>query len=342
MMRGDSVVEMAHTVVPPPGDYVVTTTDAYSLVNCSQYTTCDGHVSNNTCGNHSNGTSCISSADGGQGAAVMPMYAQVFITIMYSTVTVVAIGGNVIVCYIVLAYQRMRTVTNYFIMNLAVSDLLMAVICIPFTFVSNVLTLYWPFGAVMCPVVTYAQSVTVFLSAFTLVAISLDRYVAIIYPLRPRMTKTQALLVIAIIWFLACLVPVPVVVLSKLVQQPDAGGVEREHCREVWPGKHGVFHRYIYSMAIMVLQYFLPLAVLLFTYTRIAIVIWVKRTPGEAENNRDQRMAAAKRKVGILLKPMCRLTSSWINNAPISVSSWSLRPNDNCDRAYVKRHSICV
>ena len=48
----------------------------------------------------------------------------------------------------------------------------------------------------------------------------------------------------------------------------------------------------------MVLQYFLPLFVLMFTYARIAIVIWVQKAPGEAENNRDQRMAASKRKVG--------------------------------------------
>ena len=227
----------------------------------------------------------------------MPTYAHVIITFMYSTVTVLAVGGNVIVCYTVLAYQRMRTVTNYFIVNLAVSDLLMAVLCIPFTFVANLLIHYWPFGAVMCPLVTSAQTVTVFLSAFTLVAISLDRYVAIIYPLRPRMTKTQAILVIALIWFLAVIVPLPVAILSRIQTEVDHMGVNRSYCEEVWPSQH---QRYVYSMVIMVLQYFLPLTVLLFTYTRIAIVIWVKKTPGEAENNRDQRMAAAKRKVRIV------------------------------------------
>lgn len=41
----------------------------------------------------------------------------------------------------------------------------------------------------------------------------------------------------------------------------------------------------------------IPLAVLIFTYTRIAIAVWGKRPPGEAENSRDQRMARSKRKV---------------------------------------------
>lgn len=43
----------------------------------------------------------------------------------------------------------------------------------------------------------------------------------------------------------------------------------------------------------------IPLSVLVFTYTKIAIAVWGKRPPGEAENSRDQRMARSKRKVSI-------------------------------------------
>jgi neuropeptide Y receptor len=50
-------------------------------------------------------------------------------------------------------------------------------------------------------------------------------------------------------------------------------------------------------MMLMLLQYVVPLLVLVFTYTRIAIEVWGKKTPGEAENTRDQRMARNKRKV---------------------------------------------
>ena len=96
---------------------------------------------------------------------------------MYITITLLAIGGNGIVIYIVLAYQSMKTVTNLFIINLSVGDILMASLCIPFTFVSNLLLQYWPFGSIMCVVVCYAQAVSVFVSAYTLVAISIDRSV---------------------------------------------------------------------------------------------------------------------------------------------------------------------
>jgi len=95
--------------------------------------------------------------------------------VMYITISLLAIGGNGIVIYIVLAYQRMRTVTNLFIVNLAIGDILMASLCIPPTFISNIILQYWPFGAVMCVLVCYAQAVSVFISAYTLVAISIDR-----------------------------------------------------------------------------------------------------------------------------------------------------------------------
>ena len=91
------------------------------------------------------------------GAELMPGYARVLVIVAYCAVVVLALGGNVTVCCIVLVHKRMRTVTNYFIVSLACSDILMASLCVPFTFVANVLVHYWPFGAALCPIVPYAQ-----------------------------------------------------------------------------------------------------------------------------------------------------------------------------------------
>lgn len=214
--------------------------------------------------------------------------------VMYISITVLAVGGNGILCYIVLAYQKMRTVTNFFIMNLAVGDILMACLCIPFSFVANFITYDWPFGEIMCPVMTYAQAVTVFISAYTMVAISIDRYIAIIYPLRPRMTKIQALVTIFIVWIVALVTPLPTAIYSTLHQiEPD---VDVYVCREIWTSEE---HYYHYSIILTVLQYVVPLVTLIFTYARIAVVIWWNRAPGEAEDSRDRRLAASKRKVSV-------------------------------------------
>lgn len=109
--------------------------------------------------------------------------------LMYIGIFVFALLGNGTVCYIVQSTPRMRTVTNYFIANLAVGDILMSLFCVPFSFVSIFILNYWPFGVVLCHLVNYSQAVSVLVSAYTLVAISVDRYIAIMWPLRPRITK---------------------------------------------------------------------------------------------------------------------------------------------------------
>lgn len=116
-------------------------------------------------------------------------YFQTTVYIMYISIFIFALFGNGVVCYIVYSSPRMRTVTNYFIVNLAVGDILMSLFCVPFSFFPTLLLQYWPFGSVLCHLVNYSQAISVLVSAYTLVAISIDRYIAILWPLRPRITK---------------------------------------------------------------------------------------------------------------------------------------------------------
>lgn len=60
-------------------------------------------------------------------------------------------------------------------------------------------------------------------------------------------------------------------------------------------------------MALMVLQFVVPLFVLIVTYTRIVVVVWGKRMPGEEDNARDARMARSKRKVNIYIQDFSRI-----------------------------------
>jgi tachykinin-like receptor len=68
----------------------------------------------------------------------------------------------------------MRTVTNYFLVNLSVSDLLMSLLNCIFNFIF-MLNSDWPFGSAYCIVNNFVANVTVAASVFTLVAISVDR-----------------------------------------------------------------------------------------------------------------------------------------------------------------------
>lgn len=227
-----------------------------------------------------------------------PIYLQAIAVIMYTIIIILAVSGNGIICYIVFKQRRMRTIINFFIVSLAFSDICMAIFCIPFTFLANLVFNYWPFGNIMCPVVTYLQVVTVFLSSFTLVAISIDRYVAILYPLRRKMTKKQAFIVIVSIWTVSFLIPIPTVMTSRSHKYVTTSTAPT-FCEEIlWETE---IARLAYNGLIFFLQYIVPLSILIVTYTRIMLVIRTTRTPGEAMTERDQRMAESKQKVSFII-----------------------------------------
>lgn len=75
---------------------------------------------------------------------------------MHTIVFVVGIVGNSLVCVAVYRNHTMRTVTNYFIVNLALADLLVILICLPPTVLWDV-TETWFFGMEMCKIVLYLQ-----------------------------------------------------------------------------------------------------------------------------------------------------------------------------------------
>lgn len=75
---------------------------------------------------------------------------------LYAVIFVLAVVGNLLVILTLFQNKRMRTVTNVLLLNLSVSDILLAVFCMPFTFIP-VLLRNFPFGAVMCVMIRYLQ-----------------------------------------------------------------------------------------------------------------------------------------------------------------------------------------
>ncbi|KAK3919157.1 RYamide receptor [Frankliniella fusca] len=179
--------------------------------------------------------------------------------------------------------------------------------------------------------VSFCQAVSVLVSAYTLVAISVDRYLAIMWPLRPRLSGRLSHGAMLLVWVFAVLTALPIPMVTRLTQ-PDSWHAHcgKWVCLEDWPSP---LYRHYYTLALMSLQYFAPLTVLLYTYTKIAIVIWGKRTPGEAENLRDQRLAKAKRKMVTMMitvvaafticwLPFNMLVTVWTYNDSLSDQQW--------------------
>jgi len=110
---------------------------------------------------------------------------QALFCVIYTSIFVLGVFGNVLVCYVVGRNKAMQTVTNFFITNLALSDILLCVLAVPFTPLYSFLG-RWIFGQILCHLVTYAQGTSVYISTLTLTSIAIDRYFVIIHPFQVR------------------------------------------------------------------------------------------------------------------------------------------------------------
>ncbi|VDN55021.1 unnamed protein product [Dracunculus medinensis] len=98
----------------------------------------------------------------------------------------------------------MRSITNIYLLNLAISDLMLSVICMPPTLVSSVIYC-WMFGDLLCKLFAYLQPVVVTASAYTLAVIAFERYYAICRPLHSRIwqTRSHAYAMIILVWMIS-------------------------------------------------------------------------------------------------------------------------------------------
>ncbi|XP_065283062.1 cholecystokinin receptor type A-like isoform X4 [Dermacentor albipictus] len=190
-----------------------------------------------------------------------------FRILLYAIIFVCAVVGNSLVIITLVQRRRMRTVTNVFLLNLAVSDLLLGVFCMPTTLVGSVLRNF-VLGAAMCKLIPYLQAVSVSVSAWTLVSISLERFFAIVRPLESRrwQTRSHAYKVILMVWLCSMVTMLPIAVLSQLV--PLRG--ERKKCREVWPN---VTSERVFNVYLDVTLFLLPLVIMSFVYSCIGATL---------------------------------------------------------------------
>lgn len=94
---------------------------------------------------------------------------------IFTAIFLISVAGNILVCLVILKTPRMRTTRNYLLVNLAVSDLTMSLLCIPFDVALKITSPLWPLGSIMCNILWPAMTLVTNCSAATLAAISLDR-----------------------------------------------------------------------------------------------------------------------------------------------------------------------
>ncbi|XP_070556397.1 RYamide receptor-like [Ptychodera flava] len=203
-----------------------------------------------------------------------------------------SVVGNIIVL-IVLSCGRAKSDLNIFLINLALADLTIAMFCMPFTF-STIMYGRWIFGRNMCPTVIFLQQVSVIVSIYTLTAIGIDRYFAVMYPLKVRVTKHRGKILLAVIFLIAVSLAVVQAVFARARTREPTDAKNGIYFCDEWPS----YTRAImaYEVFIVLAAYFIPLAVLLYTYCRIGVRLWGRRIPGNAHSGRDKSHFSSKKK----------------------------------------------
>ncbi|XP_028915708.1 substance-K receptor [Ornithorhynchus anatinus] len=212
-------------------------------------------------------------------------------TMAYVCLVSVSVVGNVTVIWIVLAHKRMRTVTNYFVVNLALSDACMATFNTVFNFIYASHNI-WYFGRVFCHFQNFFPITAMFVSIYSMMAIAADRYMAIIHPFQPRLSARSTKFIIAAIWLVAFSLAVPQCFYSKI--EVDSGATK---CLVVWPDDEGEAKHLGYHLSLIVLIYLLPLMVMFVTYSIIGLTLWRRTVPGNQSFGSNRQHIKAKKKV---------------------------------------------
>lgn len=184
--------------------------------------------------------------------------------------------GNVLVLLVVRG-KKNRTMNDLFIVNLAISDLLMIGFLPVYT--SKILVKFHH-NTAFCKSISPLATMTFFVSVFTLTSMAIHRCYVITNPFKPEMRKWKIMVWLVGLWVASFLAVLPLV----LVAQEGLPGTY--DCTENWPSMRA---RKAYTACLFVLQYSLPLAIITAAYIRIAVDLLKSSTerfgPGKSLNN---------------------------------------------------------
>nr|XP_014350978.1 PREDICTED: neuropeptide Y receptor type 2-like [Latimeria chalumnae] len=223
---------------------------------------------------------------------------QIILIFAYCSIILLGVVGNSLVIYVVIKFKTLRTVTNFFIGNLALADLLVNTLCLPFTLIYTLLD-EWKFGAVLCHLVPHAQGLAVNVSTVTLTVIALDRHRCIVYHLESKISKKISVLIIGLTWSASALIASPLAIFREYSVVEFSGYFKIQACSEKWPNGH-VNDGIIYSVSMLLIQYILPLSIISYAY----ITIWIKLrnhvSPGGGNDHYHRRRKTTKMLVTVV------------------------------------------
>ncbi|CAL8332622.1 unnamed protein product [Lota lota] len=172
----------------------------------------------------------------------------------------VAIVGNILVILSVLCNKHLQTVTNFLIVNLAVADLLLSIIVLPFSASLEVLGC-WLFGRVFCNIWAAVDVLCCTASILSLCVISIDRYIGVKHCLKypTIMTERKAAVILVLVWLSSMVISI-----GPLLGWKEPPPEDDRICK--------ITEEPFYAIFSSLFSFYLPLMVILVMYFRVYVV----------------------------------------------------------------------
>lgn len=206
--------------------------------------------------------------------------------VVYCVIILVSALGNSMTIMVVWRNKTMRRPFHCFIVNLAATDLIITLVYMPRVIVIWLRGSEWlvegTFGLVLCKIVPYLHGVSILVSILTLLALAVDRFFAIVFPLKLELfTVKSSKFVIAFIWVLALAVRFPYFLSLKVIFHKTRGEFSCDaNMKRTLKHTHA---REIYYTFLLVVFYALPFVLIIVSYTLIVITLRRYKTPSDKE-----------------------------------------------------------
>ncbi|XP_057710487.1 probable G-protein coupled receptor 19 [Corythoichthys intestinalis] len=225
-----------------------------------------------------NGTAAESGPEGlttGEAAAL---------ALAFGALWLASVAGNALVCLVIRRSRRAQSTTNYFVVAVALADLLLSVGGAP-AVLAQVAWGRWPLSAAACAAVRYVQHLCPGVQAYVLLSVSVDRFYTIVHPLSFRVSREKAKKMI----LASCALDAALV--APCLYFYGAAPVDGRHCRFFLPeGLGGVS----YAAAHLLLGFALPAGLVASFYGRVVRHIWRTGADGRAVRRTTNAVPRAK------------------------------------------------
>ncbi|KAL8560882.1 hypothetical protein ACOMHN_063132 [Nucella lapillus] len=253
--------------------------------------------------------------------AIEPYHEAIAVPAVFGLIFIIGLVGNGTLIFIVAANKVMRNMPNILIVSLSLGDLLLILISVPLT--STVYTFSnWPYGSLACKMNHFLQTWSLGVTVFTLTALSVDRYLAIMDPMakhKGKKPQTKTTVVSLSIWVLSFFLALPDALLStestRLHQPPYSIRI----CSNFpdWLLTPDQLVPKIYYLARFVVFFAIPVIVIAWFYLMMAqtLVRSGKQIPCEGKiggMNQERQIAARKKVARIVLSFVFIFVVCWL------------------------------